>query len=409
MVQINFAAREINCKIVFYGPGRSGKTTNLEVVHARIPPDSKGELVSIATETDRTLYFDFLPLDLGKIGGMTTKFQLYTVPGQVFYNATRKLVLQGADGIVFVADSNPEMRDENIESLENLAENLKDNGIDINDTPIVFQWNKRDLPEVMPSQQMQADLNHWNAPTREAIAVKGEGVILTLSTVSKLVMAKLDQGQGAPPARPAAAPAHAPARPAVPGPAAAPVPLQAPVPSPPPAAARPPGSPAPQPQPMPMPQARPPVPPQRAPGPMPAAPPRPPGPPMADPPPRPMAGAAPGRPMPQPIPRPMAGAAPGRPMPQPIPRAAPMPPAPAAAGRAAPVPRRSNPLADEIRRRKEMEARRVSAASPQPQKVMAKPIRRKGGATVPLVVGAIIGVLLIVGLFLYAMGFLSGG
>ncbi|MHC4201427.1 MAG: GTP-binding protein, partial [Planctomycetota bacterium] len=146
MVQINFPAREVNCKIVYYGPGRSGKTTNLEVVHAKAPPDSKGELVSIATETDRTLYFDFLPLNLGQIAGMNTKFQLYTVPGQVFYNATRKLVLQGADGIVFVADSNPEMRDENIESLENLAENLEENGLNINDMPLVFQWNKRDLP-----------------------------------------------------------------------------------------------------------------------------------------------------------------------------------------------------------------------------------------------------------------------
>ena len=126
MVQINFATREVCCKIVFYGPGRSGKTTNLEVVHAKTPTDSKGELVSIATETDRTLYFDFLPLDLGQIRGMNTRFQLYTVPGQVFYNATRKLVLQGADGIVFVADSNPEMREENLESVENLIENLRE-------------------------------------------------------------------------------------------------------------------------------------------------------------------------------------------------------------------------------------------------------------------------------------------
>ncbi len=139
MVQINFAARELNCKVVYYGPGRSGKTTNLEVVHAKAPDDSKGELVSIATETDRTLYFDFLPLEIGEIANMSTKFQLYTVPGQVFYNATRKLVLQGTDGIIFVADSNPDMREENIDSIENLVENLEENGLDIDTLPMVFQ------------------------------------------------------------------------------------------------------------------------------------------------------------------------------------------------------------------------------------------------------------------------------
>ena len=148
-MQINFSAREVNCKIVYYGPGRSGKTTNLEVVHAKAPKDSKGELITIATETDRTLYFDFLPLDLGQIAGMATKFQLYTVPGQVFYNATRKLVLKGADGVIFVADSNADMREENIESLDNLVENLEENGINLETTTIVFQWNKRDLPNAM--------------------------------------------------------------------------------------------------------------------------------------------------------------------------------------------------------------------------------------------------------------------
>ena len=196
MVQINFAAREVNCKVVYYGPGRSGKTTNLEVVHAKAPADSKGELVSIATETDRTLYFDFLPLDLGKIAGMTTKFQLYTVPGQVFYNATRKLVLQGADGVIFVADSQKDMKEQNIESLENLVENLAENGLDINTIPLAFQWNKRDLPDIMSIEELNADLNRWNAPHGEGVAVKGEGVFPTLKMLSSLIIKRLNREQG---------------------------------------------------------------------------------------------------------------------------------------------------------------------------------------------------------------------
>ncbi len=255
MVQINFATREVCCKIVFYGPGRSGKTTNLEVVHAKAGADSKGDLVSIATETDRTLYFDFLPLDIGKIRGMTTRVQLYTVPGQVYYNATRKLVLQGADGIVFVADSNPEMREENIESIENLVENLAENAMDINDMPLAFQWNKRDLPGAMPGEQMSADVNRWNAPTCEATAINGDGVISTLKLITTLVIKRVNQDAqiGAPrpsppPPKPAAAPrpaapqkavAVAPKPPAPPGraaprpptpqrPAAAPRPAPAP-------------------------------------------------------------------------------------------------------------------------------------------------------------------------------------
>ncbi|MBI3723721.1 GTPase, partial [bacterium] len=143
MVQINFAKREINCKLVYYGPGLSGKTTNLEVVHKKAPASKKGELTSIATEGDRTLFFDYMPLELGKVGGMNTKFQLYTVPGQVYYNATRKLVLQGADGVVFVADSQPDKMDENLESLQNLDDNLKEQGLDIRTLPLVLQWNKR--------------------------------------------------------------------------------------------------------------------------------------------------------------------------------------------------------------------------------------------------------------------------
>ncbi len=193
MVQINFASREINCKIVYYGPGKSGKTTNLEQVHAKAPGSSKGELVSIATETDRTLYFDFLPLDLGKVAGMTTKFQLYTVPGQVFYNATRKLVLQGADGVIFVADSQKSMRQENIDSLKNLEENLKENGLDIREIPLVLQWNKRDLKDIMTAEEMEEDMNSFGVPTTEAIAVNGEGVFPTLKKLSSLVIKKLNE------------------------------------------------------------------------------------------------------------------------------------------------------------------------------------------------------------------------
>jgi len=196
MVQINFANREVNCKIVYYGPGKSGKTTNIEVVHAQAPDGRKGKLVSIATEKDRTLYFDFLPIDLGTIAGMTTKFQLYTVPGQVFYDATRKLVLQGADAVVFVADSNPELKLENIESVQNLVANMKSNGLDVMDTPIVFQWNKRDLPEVMPIEEMNADLNPWNAPAIEAVAVNGAGVMQTLKQVATLVIKRLSKDFG---------------------------------------------------------------------------------------------------------------------------------------------------------------------------------------------------------------------
>ena len=339
MVQINFAAREVNCKIVYYGPGRSGKTTNLEVVHAKAPKDSKGELVSIATETDRTLYFDFLPLDLGQIAGMKTKFQLYTVPGQVFYNATRKLVLQGADGVIFVADSNPDMRDENIESLENLIENLRENGLNIDDLPIVFQWNKRDLPNAMSPDEMNADLNKWNAPASEAVAVKGEGVFPTLKMLSSAVIRKLNEEQrGGAPSAPSAPrpPAGAPAGPAAP---AAPGPAAAPAPPPRPAAAAP------------------------APPPRPAAPP---------PPPRPMPGPAGPRPMPRPLPRP--GPAGG------------------------PAPRRTNPLAEEIRRRKEMEAKRAKGGPGMPRPV-ARP-KKPGGVGGAAIAGVIIVLVMIVVAFL---------
>ncbi|HIG04861.1 MAG TPA: GTPase [Planctomycetes bacterium] len=193
MVQINFALKEVNCKIVYYGPGLSGKTTNLEVVHQKAPGPSVGDLTSIATEGDRTLFFDFLPLNLGQVAGMKTKFQIYTVPGQVYYNSTRKLVLQGADGVVFVADSKRGKMDENIESLKNLGENLKEHGLDISNTPIVLQYNKRDLPDVYSTEEMEQALNSWNAPYFEAVARDGHGVFPTLKRLAGLVLETLNE------------------------------------------------------------------------------------------------------------------------------------------------------------------------------------------------------------------------
>jgi signal recognition particle receptor subunit beta len=196
MVQINFARKEVNCKIVYYGCGLSGKTTNLEVVHEKAPGNRKGELTSIATEGDRTLFFDFMPLDLGKVGGMSTKFQLYTVPGQVYYNATRKLVLQGADGVVFVADSQRDKLEENIESLKNLEENLRENGLDIRKLPLVIQYNKRDLPDVMDAAELDRAINLYNSPTFDAVAITGEGVFPTLKKLSAMVLSKLNKEYG---------------------------------------------------------------------------------------------------------------------------------------------------------------------------------------------------------------------
>ncbi|MBI3271039.1 MAG: GTPase [Planctomycetes bacterium] len=193
MVQINFARREVNCKIVYYGPGLSGKTTNLEMVHQKAPPTARGQLTSIATEGDRTLFFDFLPLDIGEVAGMRTKFQLYTVPGQTYYNSTRKLVLQGVDGIVFVADSNPERRQENLESFGNLEINLKELNLDLKGTPWVIQFNKRDLPAAMPASLMNQELNKAGVPTFEAVAYKGDGVLPTLKAISAMVLEKLNR------------------------------------------------------------------------------------------------------------------------------------------------------------------------------------------------------------------------
>ena len=156
MVRINFARKEVNCKVVYYGCGLCGKTTNLEIVHEKAPPDRKGELTSIATEGDRTLFFDFMPLELGKVGGMNTKFQLYTVPGQVYYNSTRQLVLKGADGVVFVVDSQGSSLDANLESLQNLEDNLRKQGIRIAEIPLVIQYNKRDLPTALPVPELKS-------------------------------------------------------------------------------------------------------------------------------------------------------------------------------------------------------------------------------------------------------------
>ncbi len=193
MVQINFALREVNCKIVYYGPGMSGKTTNLEIVHKKAPETNKGELTSIATEGDRTLFFDFMPLDLGMIAGMRTRFQLYTVPGQVYYNSTRKLVLQGVDGIVFVADSSESKMEENLESLENLKNNLAEYGKDIREIPIVIQYNKRDLPDALAVDDLNARLNPWGVPHFEAVAITGEGVFPTLKCLSGMVLETLNR------------------------------------------------------------------------------------------------------------------------------------------------------------------------------------------------------------------------
>jgi signal recognition particle receptor subunit beta len=188
MVSINYAFREINCKIVYYGPGLSGKTTNLQCVHDRLPASSRGDLISLATESDRTLYFDFLPLTVGDIGGFATKFQMYTVPGQVFYNATRKLVLRGVDGIVFVADSQKTKMDENLESLADMYDNLHSYGLDPAELPIVMQYNKRDLPGVASIAELEAQLNPDGHPFVEAQAVKGKGVFDTVKVISKLVL-----------------------------------------------------------------------------------------------------------------------------------------------------------------------------------------------------------------------------
>jgi signal recognition particle receptor subunit beta len=190
---VNYATREITCKIVYYGPGRSGKTTNLHYIYSQVPDDRKGKMVSLATQTDRTLFFDFLPLDLGSISGFTTKFQLYTVPGQVYYQTTRRLVLQGADGVVFVADSQARQLDENIESFQDLHANLSDQGIDPRGMPLVVQYNKQDLPRelILPVPELSDAINFRGAPEFSADALHGPGVFETLRGISELVLRRL--------------------------------------------------------------------------------------------------------------------------------------------------------------------------------------------------------------------------
>ena len=200
MSLVNYATREITCKIVYYGPGRSGKTTNLHYIYGQVPDDRKGKLVSLATQTDRTLFFDFLPLDLGSISGFTTKFQLYTVPGQVYYQTTRRLVLQGADGVVFVADSQARQLQENIESFQDLHANLSDQGIDPRVMPLVIQYNKQDLPRelILPVAQLSDAINFRDVPEFSADALHGPGVFETLRGISEIVLRRLSAGASAP-------------------------------------------------------------------------------------------------------------------------------------------------------------------------------------------------------------------
>jgi signal recognition particle receptor subunit beta len=188
---INYASREINCKIVYYGTGLGGKTTNLEHIYSRVNPETRGKMISLATETDRTLFFDFLPIDLGSIRGFKTRFHLYTVPGQVYYNASRKLILKGVDGIIFVADSQPHRAEANIEAMHNLYENLETYGYDLASIPFVIQYNKRDLPDATPVAQLRGELNPGGVQDFEAVAVEGQGVFETLKAVSKMVVKTL--------------------------------------------------------------------------------------------------------------------------------------------------------------------------------------------------------------------------
>jgi len=208
---VNYATREITCKIVYYGPGRSGKTTNLHYIYGQVPADRKGRMVSLATQTDRTLFFDFLPLDLGTISGFTTKMQLYTVPGQVYYQTTRKLVLQGADGIVFVADSQARQLEENIESLQDLHANLAEHGVDARTVPLVMQYNKQNLPRelILDVPTLEDALNFRNVPSFAADALHGPGVFETLRAVSELVLRRLSASSGRAAAA-TAAPSRAP-------------------------------------------------------------------------------------------------------------------------------------------------------------------------------------------------------
>jgi len=192
---INYASREINCKIVYYGPGLCGKTTNLQFIYQKTAPEAKGKMISLATETERTLFFDFLPLALGEIRGFKTRFHLYTVPGQVFYDASRKLILKGVDGVVFVVDSQEERMDANIESLDNLRNNLEEQGYDLDKLPFVIQYNKRDLPNLISVEELRREINLTGVPEYEACASSGEGVFETLKAVAKLILVDLKKGR----------------------------------------------------------------------------------------------------------------------------------------------------------------------------------------------------------------------
>lgn len=191
---INYSSREINCKIVYYGPGLCGKTTNLQYIYAKTSPEAKGKMISLETETERTLFFDFLPLALGEIRGFKTRFHLYTVPGQVFYDASRKLILKGVDGVVFVADSQAERFDANLESLDNLSANLAEHGYDLHKLPYVVQYNKRDLPSAVDLNYLRQHLNPTGVPDYEAVATTGVGVFQTLKAVAKQVLIELKKG-----------------------------------------------------------------------------------------------------------------------------------------------------------------------------------------------------------------------
>jgi signal recognition particle receptor subunit beta len=191
---VNYHTKEINCKIVYYGPGLSGKTTNIQYIHLKTASQQKSEIVSLNTENERTLFFDFFPLEVGEIRGFKTKFHLYTVPGQVFYEASRRLILRGVDGVVFVADSELAKMEQNLESLKSLEQNLIQQGSDLNRIPLVFQWNKRDLPNVTPVEDLSAKLNRFQAPEFSSIASRGDGVLETLQMISKMVLANIKDG-----------------------------------------------------------------------------------------------------------------------------------------------------------------------------------------------------------------------
>lgn len=191
---VNYHTKEINCKIVYYGPGLGGKTTNIQYIYQKTSSQNKGQMITLNTENERTLFFDFLPLDLGEIRGFKTRFHLYTVPGQVFYEASRKLILRGVDGLVFVADSQVERMEANLESLQGLEKNLLEQGYDLSKVPLVMQWNKRDLPNIVPVEDMERQLNKRKNPSFEAIAAQGQGVFETLKMVSKSVLLNIKGG-----------------------------------------------------------------------------------------------------------------------------------------------------------------------------------------------------------------------